>query len=104
MRLRPFADIGEAGDEGMADDPLVEILDVHDFETRLVHLVIGIEVRVGGETGGGDLVHDSWMGEAATLLVDEDINFDLANAAGKLVGERCMVVVETAEGFGAGLL
>ncbi len=42
----------------MAGASLIDIEHVHHFKTGLVHLVVWIEVGVGGKTGFRYLAHD----------------------------------------------
>jgi hypothetical protein len=78
----------------VAGRALIEILYVHDFETRLIHVVIRVEVRVGRKMSRGNHIHDRWVRELAALRIVEDIDLDLPHTAVELFGQRRVLVVQ----------
>ena len=54
VSVGPLADLFQAGSKRLAGAPVVDILNMHDFETRLVHHAIGIELRIGRQFSRGN--------------------------------------------------
>ena len=98
MLLRPIPDRRKATHKGVAAYSLIQILDMHHLESRLLHLMLRVEVRVRRQARSRDHLHDRRMCKPSPpLRVVVDIDLHLAHSARKLVTDRRVFVVETAQ-------
>lgn len=66
-------DLLEAASEGLAGAAVVDVLDVHHLESRLVHEAVGVEFGVGGKAGCGYVFGAGGVGVAASFGVGVDV-------------------------------
>ena len=100
MRVRPRPDILQALHETLAAAALVQVAKMDDLEPGLVHLVRGIEVRIGRETLLPRDLNDLRMREPPTLRIRDDVEFKLANPRRELRGQRLVMIFQAAVSLG----
>src|SRR6266702_8803297 len=99
MLFRPPSHGLETGNKSVAGGTFIQILHVHHLETRLIHLMVWIEVRICGQLRIRDHFHNRRMSKLPSLRIVEHINLDLPNATSQLVTEWSMTIVQTSEGL-----
>ena len=84
----------------MAGIALVQILNMHHFESGLVHFMLRVEIRVCRQAGGCHFAHNRRMRKPSAPGIGEDVDLNLSHTARKLVRKRSMMIVEAPQCLG----